>query len=161
MLLLKSRDVFGQMIGSVKFITDTVLGSTKIKIDLDIPNKLEIKYVHWSRWFQKSKKKICRLILWSCKKSKNKWWIWMFVLRILSVDTYNGSVQREEEDRMGPSNPFIEETTIKVHCYSFKIYFTRLLGRFAPIFYFNCEHVLIVNIEKQKTKRFREFYKKK
>ena len=36
---------------------------------------------------------------------------------------------------------------------------TRLLGRFAPIFYFNCEHVLIVNIEKQRRKKFREFYK--
>ena len=29
------------------------------------------------------------------------------------------------------------------------IYITRLLRRFAPIFYFNFEHVLIVNNEKQ------------
>ena len=36
----------------------------------------------------------------------------------------------------------------------------RLLGRFAPIFYFNCKHVLIVNIEKQRSKKCRGFYKK-
>ena len=34
---------------------------------------------------------------------------------------------------------------------------TRLLGRFAPIFYINCEHVLIVNIEKQEEKNFADF----
>ena len=34
----------------------------------------------------------------------------------------------------------------------------RLLGRFAPIFYFNYEHVLIVNIEKQ-IKKFKRFLK--
>ena len=39
---------------------------------------------------------------------------------------------------------------------------TRLLGRFAPIFYFNCEHVLllIVNIKKQRRKHFADFIKK-
>ena len=41
---------------------------------------------------------------------------------------------------------------------SLHFYVTRLLGRFAPIFYFNCEHVLIVNIEKQRRKKFRGFY---
>ena len=34
---------------------------------------------------------------------------------------------------------------------------TRILGRFAPTFYFNCEHVLIVNIEKRRRKKFRGF----
>ena len=37
---------------------------------------------------------------------------------------------------------------------------TRLLGRFAPIFYFNCKYVLIVNIEKQRRKKFADFIKK-
>ena len=36
---------------------------------------------------------------------------------------------------------------------------TRLLGLFAPIFYFNFEHVLIVNIEKQRKKYFADFIK--
>ena len=31
-----------------------------------------------------------------------------------------------------------------------KIFVTRLLGRFAPIFYLNCEHVLFVYILKQR-----------
>jgi len=40
------------------------------------------------------------------------------------------------------------------------IYNTRLLGRFVPIFYFNCENVLFVNIAKQKqTKEIRRFLK--
>ena len=38
---------------------------------------------------------------------------------------------------------------------------SRPLGRFAPIFYFNCEHVLIVNIKKQRRKKFCGIYKKK
>ena len=37
---------------------------------------------------------------------------------------------------------------------------TRLLGRFAPIFYLNCEHVLFVYILKQRRKKFRGFLKK-
>ena len=36
-------------------------------------------------------------------------------------------------------------------------YNTRLLGRFAPIFYLNCEHVLFVYILKQSRKKFRGF----
>ena len=48
-------------------------------------------------------------------------------------------------------------TTVKyIHL---QIYLTRLLGRFALIFYFNCEHVLFVYILKQKqNKKFRWFY---
>ena len=41
-----------------------------------------------------------------------------------------------------------------------KIFITRLLGRFAPIFYLNCEHVLFVYILKQSRKKFRGFLKK-
>ena len=38
---------------------------------------------------------------------------------------------------------------------------TRLLGRFAPIFYLNCEHVLFVYILKQKqTNKNRGFHEK-
>ncbi len=37
---------------------------------------------------------------------------------------------------------------------------TRLLGRFAPIFYLNCEHVLFVYILKQRRKKFCGFKKK-
>ena len=37
---------------------------------------------------------------------------------------------------------------------------TRLLGRFAPIFYLNWEHVLFVYILKQSRKKFRGFLKK-
>ena len=37
---------------------------------------------------------------------------------------------------------------------------TRLLGRFAPIFYLNCEHVLFVYILKQRRKKFRGVLKK-
>ena len=38
---------------------------------------------------------------------------------------------------------------------------TRLLGRFAPIFYLNCDHVLFVYILKQKqTKKVRGFHEK-
>ena len=36
---------------------------------------------------------------------------------------------------------------------------SRILGRFAPIFYFNCKHVLFVYIE-NKTKNFGDFLKK-
>ena len=39
-------------------------------------------------------------------------------------------------------------------------YNTRLLGRFAPIFYLNCEHVHFVYILKQSRKKFRGFLKK-
>ena len=38
---------------------------------------------------------------------------------------------------------------------------SRLLGRFAPIFYLNCEHVLSVYILKQRRKKFCGFKKKK
>ena len=38
-----------------------------------------------------------------------------------------------------------------------KYIFTRILERFASIFYFNCEHVLIVNIEKQRKINFADF----
>ena len=37
--------------------------------------------------------------------------------------------------------------------------YTRLLGRFAPIFYLNCEHVLNVTL-KNKEKKFVDFIKK-
>jgi len=37
--------------------------------------------------------------------------------------------------------------------------YTRLLGRFAPIFYFNCEHFLFIYIAKQKRKKFCRFKK--
>ena len=43
------------------------------------------------------------------------------------------------------------------HKILWNIYSNRLLGRFAPIFYFNCKRVLIVNIEKQRKKEFRGF----
>ena len=39
----------------------------------------------------------------------------------------------------------------------FDLYLTRLLGRFAPIFYLNCVHVLFVYILKQSRKKFRGF----
>ena len=38
--------------------------------------------------------------------------------------------------------------------------YTRFLGRFAPIFYLNCEHVLFVYILKQSRKNLRIFKKK-
>ena len=37
---------------------------------------------------------------------------------------------------------------------------TRLLERFAPIIYLNCEHVLFVNIENKEEKNFADFIKK-
>ena len=43
---------------------------------------------------------------------------------------------------------------------SLLFYHTRLLGRFAPIFYFICEHVLFMYIVKQKLKKFRGFKKR-
>ena len=50
-----------------------------------------------------------------------------------------------------------------VHCRGFiYIYiYTRLLGRFAPIFYLNCEHVLFVYVLKQRKKIFADFIKKR
>ena len=42
----------------------------------------------------------------------------------------------------------------------FKFRITRLLGRFAPIFYLNCEHVLFVYILKQRRKKCCGFKKK-
>jgi len=57
--------------------------------------------------------------------------------------------------------------TLTIYIYSVKkwIYFnnwtcTRLLGRFALIFYLNCEHVLFVYILKQRRKKFCGFLKK-
>ena len=41
-----------------------------------------------------------------------------------------------------------------------KIYKTRLLGRLAPIFYFNCEHFIFVYTVKQNQKKFADFIKK-
>ena len=38
--------------------------------------------------------------------------------------------------------------------------YTRLLGRFAPIFDLNCEHILFVYILKQKQKKVHKFHKK-
>ena len=43
---------------------------------------------------------------------------------------------------------------------SIHLYNTRLLGRFAPIFYLNVEHVLFVYILKQKQKKVCEFHEK-
>ena len=40
-----------------------------------------------------------------------------------------------------------------------KILTTRLLGRFAPIFYLNCEHVLFVYILKQRRNNFADLKK--
>ena len=40
------------------------------------------------------------------------------------------------------------------------MYITRLLGRFAPIFYLNCEHVLFVNILNKEEKIFADLKKK-
>ena len=45
-------------------------------------------------------------------------------------------------------------------CYFRSFLGTRLLGRFAAIFYLNCEHVLFVYILKQRRKKFRGFFKK-
>ena len=42
-----------------------------------------------------------------------------------------------------------------------EIFITRLLGRFAPIFYLNCEHVLFVYILKQSKKKISRIFKKK
>ena len=44
--------------------------------------------------------------------------------------------------------------------FNYNLFITRLLGRFAPIFHLNCEHVLIVYILKQSRKKFRGFLKK-
>ena len=41
---------------------------------------------------------------------------------------------------------------MKVYKFENYLFLTRLLGRFAPIFYFNCEHFLFVYIVKQKQK---------
>ena len=41
-----------------------------------------------------------------------------------------------------------------------EIYTTRLLGRFAPIFYLNCKHVIFAYILKQGGKKFCGFLKK-
>ena len=38
-----------------------------------------------------------------------------------------------------------------------KIYYTRLLGHFAPILYFNCEHVLFEYIVKKSEECFAKF----
>jgi len=38
--------------------------------------------------------------------------------------------------------------------------YTRLLGRFAPNFYLNCEHVIFVYILKQRIKTFCGFLKR-
>ena len=43
--------------------------------------------------------------------------------------------------------------------YKPQVNFTRLLGRFASIFYFNCEHFLFVYIVKRKRKSLRIFLK--
>ena len=43
--------------------------------------------------------------------------------------------------------------------FTYLFYLTRLLGRFAPIYNFNCEHVLIVTL-KNKEKNFADFIKK-
>ena len=49
----------------------------------------------------------------------------------------------------------------KMSLYILYCIYTRLLGRFAPIFYFNCEHILFVYIVKQKqTKILRIILKK-
>jgi len=48
-----------------------------------------------------------------------------------------------------------------LHCTWLKDFsFTRLLGRFTPIFYLNCEHVLFVYILKQRRKNFADLKKK-
>jgi len=60
----------------------------------------------------------------------------------LQIDNRN-----EEEDNRPHSNSFLLNT--------------RLLGRSAPIFYLNCEHVLFVYILKQRRKKFCGFLKKK
>ena len=44
--------------------------------------------------------------------------------------------------------------------FNLKYIITRLTGRFAPIFYINCEHFLVVYFVKQKQKDFRGLFKK-
>jgi len=50
---------------------------------------------------------------------------------------------------------------VNINVFGVSVYFTtKLLGRFAPIFYLNCEHVLFVYTLKQRRKKFRGFLKK-
>ena len=60
------------------------------------------------------------------------------VLGFLQINNRN-----EEEDNRPHSNSFLLNT--------------RLLGRSAPIFYLNCEHVLFVYILKQRKTNFADF----
>jgi len=47
-----------------------------------------------------------------------------------------------------------------IHPDKLNLYKTRLLGRFSPIFYLNCEHVLFVYILKQRRRKFCGFKRK-
>jgi len=58
---------------------------------------------------------------------------------------------------MNTSNIIPNKTNLN---YTINICNTKLLGRFAPIFYLNCEHVLFVYIFKQRRKKFCGFLKK-
>ena len=56
------------------------------------------------------------------------------------------------------SNPVFQVLNKPNSCHQFytQIFITRLLGRFAPIFYFNYEHVIFVYILKQRRKNFED-----
>ena len=43
--------------------------------------------------------------------------------------------------------------------FEIEVYFTRLLGRFAPIYYFDCEQFFFVFIVKQTQNKVGGFYK--
>ena len=68
------------------------------------------------------------------------------------------SPENNQNINLSKYNSIQGEFSLKIF-YSF-VLITRLLGRFALIFYLNCEHVLFVYILKQRRKKFCGFKKK-
>ena len=72
---------------------------------------------------------------------------------------HTGKVQMKF-DQIVKNNLNFSKTLYNLNPQFTEVQLTRLLGRFAPLFYFNCDHVLFVNIVKQKNpKNFADFIK--
>ena len=72
---------------------------------------------------------------------------------------HTGKVQMKF-DKIVKNNLNFSKTLYNLNPQFTEVQLTRLLGRFAPLFYFNCDHVLFVNIVKQKNpKNFADFIK--
>ena len=108
--------------------------------------------IHFLRCFQINFVWLLKMIYWL-----EDWLIdWFLGFGICLLKTWRPKVFSSISLHLTPSTAKLSNLLVS------QLYFTRLLGRFAPIFHLHCEHVLILSIVKQilqicKKKNFNKF----